>query len=1175
MSATRHKSGLKHVNALVILAVLIGVGTAPVANASEGNVDLPRFASISPDGESIVFSWRGDLWKVSADGGTALRLTSHPADERWSAWSPDGERLAFDSTRDGFRNIYVMNADGTNIQQVTDTDRGCELAGWGVDENSEQVITYSMRMEMDVYREQRPFMISPDGGIVRRVHDAFGKQPRVSPDGDRVVFARGAYFYGWRRRHGRGPETQDVWMYDRTVDSFTRLTEWSGNDGRARWGGDRTLIYMSDRELDCVNLYRMSATDGEDTSVRLTSFEENPVQSFDVSQDGSTAVMHVWDTLYTLDLNDPNAQPQPLTINAPADELDPYEIKSVDREVSEAALSPDGKVMAYVAYGEVFVRNIEDESPTQRVTESHAREREIAWSPDGLKLYFSSDRDGTDSIYAATVALTRSEVKAQFEEDEEQDPATDDDEAEAEANGDNGADEDADDGEDKTNEDDTEDSEDAEKQDKQAEEELPKELDPKRWHDAIQFNIEPVVKTRYNDRLPQPSPDGKHLSFRRTRGDLVIRDLETGEDNALVESWDWWIEWRWSPDSRYIAYSVSDMNFNNDIFIAPIDGSAQPVNITQHPDNDVNPRWSADGKILSFVSERKAEAFDVWMVYLDEDLEALTDKERKEYYENAAKQAKKRKPLKPKHEDNEENDDAEQDEENGEGAEEQAEQTEPPDWELESAYLRLRRVTSLPDSETSLLMTPSGNRYIFNAGGGEPGLYSIKWNGEDRKRLTGRVNPQHVTLKGDKIVFVDNSRGGTINVANGKRETINIDAEIRIEYTRQQRQKFNEATRVLGLMFYHPNMKGVDWDALSDKYLELAERTRTPSEFEDVTERLFGELTASHLGVFSAGGYNSPNRAPHGRLGIAYEPVENGFRVTHVVEDSPASKGPMALQVGDVITEIDGEPFEATETVHTRLANRVGKETLITIEREPADDEHGDAEPREYQVLITPTSGGQLRQLAYEDWRRDVADKVEQRTDGRIGYIHIQSMGQQALDVFERDLFAAANNKDGLIIDVRDNGGGWTTDRVLSSIMAEPHAYTIPRGADSANRGHYPQDRLFIWRYTLPINMLCNEKSFSNAEIISHAFKTLDRGTLVGEETWGGVISTGGFGLVDGSFVRLPFRGWYVMDGTNRDMENNGAVPHIRVPKTPQDEAAGRDAQLNAAVEDLLQRLEE
>ena len=189
-----------------------------------------------------------------------------------------------------------------------------------------------------------------------------------------------------------------------------------------------------------------------------------------------------------------------------------------------------------------------------------------------------------------------------------------------------------------------------------------------------------------------------------------------------------------------------------------------------------------------------------------------------------------------------------------------------------------------------------------------------------------------------------------------------------------------------------------------------------------------------------------------------------------------------------------------------------------------------------------------------------------------MGYAHIRGMSQPSLDEFERDLFAATEGRDGLIVDVRNNGGGWTADRLMASLMAQPHAYTVPRGADPSDTSGYPQDRLFIQRYTLPVNMLCNEKSFSNAEIVSHAFKTLGRGTLVGQQTYGGVISTGGTSLLDGTSVRLPFRGWYLPDGT--DMENNGAIPDIIVVQTPQDEASGHDAQLKAAVDDLLLRMD-
>ncbi len=278
----------------------------------------------------------------------------------------------------------------------------------------------------------------------------------------------------------------------------------------------------------------------------------------------------------------------------------------------------------------------------------------------------------------------------------------------------------------------------------------------------------------------------------------------------------------------------------------------------------------------------------------------------------------------------------------------------------------------------------------------------------------------------------------------------------------------------------------------------------------------------------------------------------------------------MALEVGDVITAIDLQPVKLDQPMEAQLSDRIGRETIITVTRNGGN----------VDLLITPVDFGAITAQTYDAWRLGNAAKVEELSNGRLGYIHIRGMNQESLDVFERDLYAAAEGKDGLIVDVRNNGGGWTTDRLLASLMYPKHAYTIPRGLkdsteadrDGPIRGGYPQDRLFIQRYDLPTNMLCNEKSFSNAEIVSHAFKTLGRGTLVGEQTAGGVISTGSFTLVDGTRVRLPFRGWFLPDGT--DMENNGAIPDLLVPQTPEAEAAGEDEQLQAAVDDLLGRLD-
>ncbi|MFM7806905.1 MAG: S41 family peptidase, partial [Planctomycetota bacterium] len=424
-----------------------------------------------------------------------------------------------------------------------------------------------------------------------------------------------------------------------------------------------------------------------------------------------------------------------------------------------------------------------------------------------------------------------------------------------------------------------------------------------------------------------------------------------------------------------------------------------------------------------------------------------------------------------------------------------------------------------------------------------------------------------MSLTGDKVTIVNAGRASTASPAGGgEAKTIDFSATTPIDRRAWAQHRFDEAARTFAENFYDPGMKGVDWPALARRYGQMASCARTDNEFEWCMARLLGELNASHTGVSVKPSDDDSTRRPAGRLGARTRPVEGGFEIVAVLPEGPAVRSQTPLKVGDVITAIAGQPIQPSDALESRMRGRVGEETLVTVRRAGTD-----GQPASVDCLITPCSGAEESDLNYKAACARAARLVSDWSGGRVGYIHIQAMSQQSLEDFERDLCAAASGKDGLLVDVRNNGGGSTADRVLASLMTQPHAYTVPRGADPSYTRGYPQDRLYIQRWTLPANMLCNEKSFSNAEIVSHAFKNLKRGSLVGEQTYGGVISTGGTTLVDGTTVRLPFRGWYTPEG--RDMENNGAMPDVRVPPNPVDESRDFDAQLKAAVDDLMRRL--
>jgi tricorn protease len=1159
---------------ILALAALSVLSSTPVQAAQ---VDLPRWPSVSPDGSRIVFSWQGDLWLAPSTGGAAVRITNHPADETRSLWSPDGSTLAFESTRDGFRNIWTMPAAGGDATQVTFGEAPCTLTAFTLNDAGVPTIYFDSAREGDFYRLPRCYAVPAAGGRSERVHQAFGSH--AAPNGHgQFLFERGSS--PWSRRGYRGADQRDVWLFDATKpldQAFTRLTSFAGNDGQALWCGPGRYLMLSERD-GAVNLFRRSVTDAPDSSgEKLTSFADD-VTSFDVSADGRTAVLACWDRVYRLDLAAPHAAPQPIDLTAASDFAAPIMVRHVGKDVTEAALSPDGKTMAFVAYGDVFVRSMDEKSPAVRVSSPPSRERDIAWSADGTRLFFVTDADGTDSIVEAIVARTRSELRKEAKSATEPAKPAADKDADAKAPSTAAGDEVAAPA--------TKAATAAAEPKPDAEPKVPVDhrLDPARWTEAVTFEIHPVIHSALPDRRPTPSPDGKSLAYLQGT-DLMILNLATRESVTFREGWDPEIEFQWSPDSRWIAFAQDDRDFNRDIWLAPVDGSKPAVNITRHPDNDRSPRFSADGRLLAFLSDRVNNESDVFVVALDKAIEGQSPAEQEAYFKDAIDAAKKRKALPapgakkkskkgaaksddPKKDADAKDADGTKDADGDAAPKAKATEDakEPLSYDLDDAYLRVRRLTRMPGNESDLILTPGGDRVIFSGNDGGPGVFSVKWDGTDQKKVASAGAAIQINLAGDKVVLLNGGKVSTTGPTGGETKSVDFEADTVIDQAAWSEHRFLEAARVVGEVFYDPDMKGLDWDALTRRYLTLARAARTDGEFEWVAARLLGELNASHLGVTAPADPANPARQPVGRLGVRTRSAADGFEVTEVFDKGPAAVSPTPLRVGDVIVAVGGEPIAAGETLERRLRGKVGQETIISVRRGKPDGASINVD-----CLITPCTTARESELAYQSAIQRNAALVNQWSHGRIGYLHIQSMSQASLDEYERDLCAVAQGKDGLLVDVRNNGGGSTADRVLASLMAPDHAYTVPRGADRSYTHGYPQDRLYIQRWTLPANMLCNEKSVSNAEIISHAFKNLKRGSLVGEQTYGGVISTGATTLTDGTTIRTPFRGWYTPDGT--DMENHGAMPTVRVPANPVDESHDFDAQLKAAVDDLMKRL--
>jgi Tol biopolymer transport system component/C-terminal processing protease CtpA/Prc len=667
--------------------------------------------------------------------------------------------------------------------------------------------------------------------------------------------------------------------------------------------------------------------------------------------------------------------------------------------------------------------------------------------------------------------------------------------------------------------------------------------------ESLKLEIKRLTETDEHESNPQISPDGKMISYQQGRGTLITAEIDENgrlrNSKTLRDGWGTPFGVAWSPDSKWLAYSYPDLYFNYEVFIHAADNSSEPKNVSMHPKGDFSPVWSMDGSKLGFVSSRNNGDDDIWFVWLTEEDWLKTEEDREEgYYFDT---------------DSEESD---------------SDEVQPIQIDFDNIHERLWQLTSMPGDEGGLAISKDGETFYFtaeNPAADGRDLFSINFDGDDLDQLTeGGQNPYALSISPEGDKFFALKRGALFEVnESGKFTSLPFRFNMKINHTEEHKQVFDEAWGALNDGFYDPDFHGDDFDALREKYRPWTLAASTSQDFRYMFNWMLGQLNASHMGLFGPNPEET-ERQRTGLLGIAVEPVRNGVEITYVVKNSPADRISSKLNVGDVITHVDGMEVEEGTNFYSYFLNEASEQILLQV-RNGRDSR---------EVVIRPTNS--LGDELYEEWIDSREKLTEEYSNGRLGYIHIEGMNWPSFERFERELTAQGYGKEGVVIDVRWNGGGWTTDYLMTVLNVRQHAYTIPRGATDDLEGdhsefanYYPfSERLPLSWWIKPSVALSNESSYSNAEIFSHAYKTLGVGTLVGMPTFGAVISTGSTGLMDGSRVRMPFRGWYV-SATGENMENGPAVPDVIIDNEPDSKAKGEDPQLRRAVEVLLGQIDE
>ena len=579
-----------------------------------------------------------------------------------------------------------------------------------------------------------------------------------------------------------------------------------------------------------------------------------------------------------------------------------------------------------------------------------------------------------------------------------------------------------------------------------------------------------------------------------------------------------------------------------------------------HPRGDFSPVWSPDGSKLGFISARNNRDNDIWYVWL-----------KKEDYQ------KTKQDWEEEDDDEKPNGDPEKEEDKGESKgkdKNKKDEVKPIQIDFDLIYERLVQLTDLSGNEGNIAISKNGKMFYFSSmvpGNKGSDLFKVKWDKTEMKEVTkGGQSPNRVQLDAKGKYLYMNTKGkiSRISTSGTEMENLPIQAKMTIQFKKELNQIFEEGWRALRDGFYDPEYHGQNWNALKAKYKPYCMAASCKTDFLYMYNNMLGQLNASHMGLYGRDREKTQSEKT-GLLGLEVMPVVSGVEIVRVVPDSPADKINSKLNAGDVILAVNGEKVDNKVSFWSLLNNTVDTKILLSIKTKKGAQQ---------EIAIRPTAS--LSDELYDEWVKERRKLTDKYSNNRLGYLHIRGMNMPSFERFERELTAAGHGKEAIVIDVRFNGGGWTTDYLMAILNVKQHAYTIPRGATTTlkdnlkYRNYYPfAERLPYFAWNKPSITLCNSSSYSNAEIFSHAYKNLGIGTLVGKPTFGAVISTSAVRLVDGSFVRMPYRAWFVK-ADDKNMEKIPAVPDIDIDNSPDCKAKGVDEQLKRACEELIKQLD-
>lgn len=1099
--------------ACVALLVPLAFAAPAVAAGDEDPRPLMRQPTIH--GETVVFAHGGDLWSVPAAGGVAVRLTVDDGDEELPRFSPDGSLIAFTAEVDGNADVYVMSPQGGAIRRVTWHPSYDRVAGWHP--VSGKVLFSSQRHGWPPVR--RLWLAAPDGGGLEELPLHEAAWGSVSPDGRFLAYTPVAREHRTWKRY-QGGLAQDVHRYEFATREDRRLTDFRGTDRLPMWvaapGGEPAIYFSSDRDRT-LNLYRLDPATG--AVEQVTRHADYDVQW--PSTDGRRIVYELGGQLWVYDPAAGEPRRIPVTVAADPPEARPY-FEDVADELQDLAISPSGARALLVARGEVFTVPAEH-GPTRNLSrDSGARDKDAVWSPDGRWVAYLSDADGEYQVYR---------VDARGE----------------------GA--------------------------------------PERLTD-----LPPGYR-----HSPRFSPDGSKIAFADHTLRLHVLDVAsravTEVDRAAHEPMDIGLDekpihdFAWSPDGRWLAYSKMDDDLLFQLWVYSLaDKTARRVSDGRY--NDFGPVFTRDGRHLLFLSQRHFDPtfddFEWQMVYKkatgvyaltlradgDRLLPLRNDDEPAAGEEDGEEGAGKAKDQGAK---------TKGGAEAGAGAEKGGQEEEEVEVAIDFDGLAGRvEALPVPGGNYRALAAGDGAVFFLDAEAGDFNRVDLRpppprklaaFSFEEREVETVVDGVRAYALSADASHLAVYRGPGKVSLFEAserdlKPEDLDLSAlRMHLDPRAEWRQIFHEAWRMERDFFYDPNYHGLDWTAMRDKYARLLPHAASRSDVGYLIGELIGELNTSHTYVFGGQRRREAESVGVGLLGADWETDEAAgrYRLRRVLRaadwnegvQSPLAAPGVGVAEGAYLLAVDGEEVTTGRSLYSYFADKAERQVTL---RFAADASGRDA--REVRVETLADEGV----LRYLDWVEGNRRKVEEASGGRLGYVHMPDTYMGSATEFPRT-FYAQTRRQGLVVDGRFNGGGLDPDVWLDRLARRPLNYWTRRySADYHNPLYATRAHMVI---------LANRQAGSGGDMLPAQFRQMGLGPVIGTRTWGGLVGVSMFlELIDGGGLTAP--DYRVYDAAGRwHIENVGVEPDVPVELTPAAMADGHDAQLQAAIDYLLEKMEE